>query len=225
MAPITLYHLYGSPPSCAVRMMAEILGVPLELKIIDFANLEHKSPEYRKMNPMGTVPVLKDGDLYVSESHTIIKYLLDKFGKEEHKKLYPTDRVQRAAVDLINFYDTGVAFIRVKLIALPAFFHGQIGIPEKVAKEVEEVYETVEMYLVGKNYIASNEFTVADLSMGSTINTLNSFQPVDKTKYPLTVAWLDRLRAKPFFQKIAVHTAETLYNAVTGMWARSKASQ
>ncbi|KAJ2951642.1 hypothetical protein O0L34_g13801 [Tuta absoluta] len=224
MAPITLYHMQGSPPSWAVRMMADILGVPLELKIIDFVSKEHKSPEFRKMNPMGTIPVIKDGDLYLSESHTIIKYLLDKYGKEEHKKLYPSDRVERAAVDLINFYDTGVAFIKVKLIALPAFYEGLVGVPDKVAAEIEEVYGTLEMYLAGKNYIASNEFTVADLSMGSTIISLLGFRPVDKVKYPLTAAWLDRLRAKPFFQKIALPGSEVLTAAVKGMWVKNKAS-
>lgn len=48
MAPI-LYKLDGSPAANAVRMLADIIGLELDLKTPDFIKLEHKSPEYTKV--------------------------------------------------------------------------------------------------------------------------------------------------------------------------------
>ncbi|CAB3239215.1 unnamed protein product [Arctia plantaginis] len=77
MAPI-LYMIDASPPANAVRMFADIIGLDLELKRLDMTVAEHKSPEYLKINPIGSIPALKDGDFVVSDSHVIMKYLLSK---------------------------------------------------------------------------------------------------------------------------------------------------
>lgn len=48
MAPV-LYKLDASPPACAVRMLADIIGLQLEIKDVDFRSMEHKSPDYIKV--------------------------------------------------------------------------------------------------------------------------------------------------------------------------------
>lgn len=47
----------------------------------------------RKRTPAGKVPVLIDGDVVVHESIAILEYLAERF---PHKKIWPTDRKQRA---------------------------------------------------------------------------------------------------------------------------------
>lgn len=47
----------------------------------------------RKVSPSGKVPVLVDGDVTVYESIAIIEYLADRY---PHKKIWPSDRKQRA---------------------------------------------------------------------------------------------------------------------------------
>ncbi|KAJ2939056.1 hypothetical protein O0L34_g10245 [Tuta absoluta] len=225
MAPITLWHFVSSPPSWAVRMTASILKRPLELKEVDVVNLQQKSPEYRKMNPAGTVPVIKDGDLYLSESHAIMKYLLDKYGKEEHRKLYPNDLVKRAAVDQINFFDAGVAFVRLRDIAIPAIAGLTTELTPKGAKNAEDLYETLEMFINKKDFVAAVELTVADLSIGSTVLGLNQLHALDKAKYPITAAWLDRLQAQPEVQEIAVPGSQYLGKVVKACWKRNQAKK
>lgn len=51
-------------------------------------------------------------------SHTIMKYLLVKYGNKEKQALYPSDVREQALVDQAMFFDTGVAFIRVKNIVV-----------------------------------------------------------------------------------------------------------
>lgn len=48
MAPL-LYKMDTSPPANAVRILADLIGLELEFKDVDFFNMYHKSPEYMKV--------------------------------------------------------------------------------------------------------------------------------------------------------------------------------
>lgn len=70
------------------------------------------------MNPLGTIPVLIDGDYVLSDSHAIMIYLLSKYGGNKSETLYPNDLQIRAAVNQALFFDAGVYFIRLKVVAV-----------------------------------------------------------------------------------------------------------
>lgn len=50
-----------------------------------------------KINPLHTVPTIVDGDYVLSESHAIVTYLADKYGKDDW--LYPKDLEKRGIVN------------------------------------------------------------------------------------------------------------------------------
>ncbi|NJO12389.1 MAG: hypothetical protein HC872_01740 [Gammaproteobacteria bacterium] len=57
MADLTFY----TNPMCARRMvhwLLEELGVPYDMKVLDFEKREHKAPAYLAINPMGKVPAI-----------------------------------------------------------------------------------------------------------------------------------------------------------------------
>jgi len=70
-------HYFPGNASLTVHILLEELGVPFELKLVDRANAEHKSPEYLKLNPNGQIPVLVDGDLVLYETVAICLHLTD----------------------------------------------------------------------------------------------------------------------------------------------------
>lgn len=71
--------LYFSPGNAnlAPHMILEEIGLPFELVLVDRANNEQLSPEYRKLNPSGRIPVLVDGDLALFETAAICLHLAD----------------------------------------------------------------------------------------------------------------------------------------------------
>jgi glutathione S-transferase len=59
--------------------MLEELGVPYELIAVDLGAKENQAPGYRRLHPLGQVPVLVDGDVTVFESIAICLYLAERF--------------------------------------------------------------------------------------------------------------------------------------------------
>jgi glutathione S-transferase len=69
-APVTRSHL--------IRFLLEELALPHHVVRLDLASGEHKSPSYLKVNPLGQLPALVDGDLTICESAAICLHLADR---------------------------------------------------------------------------------------------------------------------------------------------------
>ncbi|KAM3961278.1 glutathione S-transferase 1 [Aphomia sociella] len=217
-----LYHVQGSPPSRAVMMLANIIGVELDYKELDFLNFEHKSKDFMKINPMGTVPTLRDGDFVISESHTIMKYLLTKYGGEKGEILYPSDIQTRALIDQCVFFETGVYFVRLKVVVLPTIFQGLQGITPKHIADIEEAYGVVEAYLGDKPYLVGDHLTLADLSLGATTTAMETLHKVDPKKFPRVADWVARLQKESFFKNINSKGVAALSQLVQIYWEKNK---
>ncbi|KAF9824106.1 hypothetical protein SFRURICE_002227, partial [Spodoptera frugiperda] len=191
------------PPSNAVRMLADIIGLELDLKDISLPHMEHKSPEHLKRNPMGTIPTLIDGDFIISESHATMKYLLSVYsGGELRESLYPSDVRTRALVDQCMFFNAGVFFLKLLGCVLPAVFGDLDGPTEQHKAEIDAAYSVLEAYLKDHKYIAADHLTIADLSVGATAISIQVAHKLDGLKFPLTAAWVSRLEEHPSFKKI-----------------------
>ena len=70
-------HYYPGNASLAPHILLEELGVPFELKLVDREKDAQHSPDYLKLNPNGTIPVLVDGDLVLYETAAICLHLVD----------------------------------------------------------------------------------------------------------------------------------------------------
>ena len=98
---IKLYVDLMSQPSRAVWAFCLIAKVPFELKEVKIAKLEMRSEEYKKINPMAKVPAIEDTDngLKLAESHTIIRYLCNKYPNNVGDWYPAQDYVKRAKID------------------------------------------------------------------------------------------------------------------------------
>jgi glutathione S-transferase len=90
--------LYMHPVSTAsrpVRLFIAEKKLPVTEQVVDLMSGEHYKDEFTAINPNRMVPVLEDGDLRLTESSAILKYLASKFECAE----YPRDLKKRAKVD------------------------------------------------------------------------------------------------------------------------------
>jgi glutathione S-transferase len=87
-------------------------GIPFEEEVIGFNEADF-GERVRRYSPVGSVPVLVDGDLVVWDSLAIAEYLAEKFPE---KKLWPEDRAARArARSMCAEMHAGFAHLRNRL--------------------------------------------------------------------------------------------------------------
>ncbi|KXJ72418.1 hypothetical protein RP20_CCG018086 [Aedes albopictus] len=206
-----LYLIHLSPPCRTVELCAKALGVELELKEVNLLGGEHLKPEFLKLNPQHTVPVLDDNGTIVCESHAIVIYLASKYGKDSG--LYPKDLVEQTKVNAALFFEGSMLFPRMRAIFEPIFYNGGTEIPTEKVEYMQKSYKLLEDTLVN-DYVVGNSMTIADFSCVSTISTVMSVVPLDKDKHPRIYAWLERMKALPYYQEANGGGAEQLAQAV-----------
>lgn len=89
-------------------------------RYINLFREDNLSPEYLKVNPSGTVPALIDGNVTVWDSHAIMIYFCEKFGK--NGQLYPRDFLKRTMVNERLFFEASYLFARLFEICVSRFF-------------------------------------------------------------------------------------------------------
>ena len=90
-----LYDLELSGNCYKVRLLAALLGVPLDVVPVDFLGGAHKKPPLLELNDFGELPVFEDGDLALRDSQAILVYMARKWGGESW---LPTDAAGLALV-------------------------------------------------------------------------------------------------------------------------------
>ena len=77
---IKLYDYVLSVNCYKQRLMMSILGVEYEAIPIDFfPGWEHKGEEFKKINPLGHIPVIDDNRFVLRDAHAILVYLAAKY--------------------------------------------------------------------------------------------------------------------------------------------------
>ena len=79
---ITLYNYELSGNCYKIRLFLNMLDVAYEKHPIGFyPEAEHKQPEFLRINPLGQLPVIKDGDFILRDAQAILVYLASKYDK------------------------------------------------------------------------------------------------------------------------------------------------
>jgi glutathione S-transferase len=76
---IILHHGRRSSASRRVRLCLEEKGLAYQGHVVDMAKMEHHSPEYLAINPLGVIPTLIHDGRPLHESGTICEYLDESF--------------------------------------------------------------------------------------------------------------------------------------------------
>jgi glutathione S-transferase len=185
---LTLYHNPQSRSTVAHYMLHE-LGVPFEIVPIDLAKKHHKTPEFLKINPMGKIPVLRDGDTIVTENPAILTYLADKYPKAG---LAPAiDSPDRGAyLRWLFFY--GSCFEPAMMdLALKRETPPQTGGWGKPA----DVLDTLSAALKPGPWLLGERFSAADVMMGSGVAYMLAFKILPER--PEYVDYVARIEARP----------------------------
>ena len=195
-----LYDLELSGNCYKVRLFLSLLDIDYELVPVDFMGKQHKSPEFLKLNPLGQIPVLEDGDLVLRDSQAILVYLAKKYGGEDW---FPTDAVGIGIVTqwlstAANEIARGPADARVGT----KFGFGIDVIAAQ--KKAQPILNLIEQHLnKSKNHwLALNRPTIADIACFPYI-ALAPEGGISLENYPAINKWCNQIKKLPNFLEIS----------------------
>ena len=213
-----LYMHPVSMTSRPVRLFIAENNIPCDEQMVDLMKGEHLQPPYTSINPNKLVPVLEDGDLRLTESSAILKYLADKVGSPA----YPKDLKQRAKVnEMMDWFNTNFYRDFAYGMAYPQIFPHHKRPTDEVQKATiawgqersKGWLGLLNDYWIGnKQYTCGNEITIADY-FGVCLVTLGEIIRCDFSQYPNVNRWLGNMKKLKTWNKVN----EALYGLATAV--------
>lgn len=190
-----------------VRWALEEAGMPYEVRLI--GPEDQASPAYRRQQPFGQVPVLRDGKLTLFESGAILLHL-----GEQSPALLPVDASGRAEATMWLFAALDSVEPELGNLAELLFFsaHEAWAIERRPVLEAAALkrLQDLEAWLAHRDYLAGT-FSVADILMTTVLRLLDDTDLV--AGFPALKAYHARCMARPAFRKaladqVALYSAE-----------------
>ncbi|XP_055295226.1 glutathione S-transferase 1-like [Sitodiplosis mosellana] len=217
---LVLYSLDISPPVRAVKVLARLIGLELEIRDLDMFGGEHLKEPFSKINPERIVPTLDDKGFIVWDSHAICMYLADKYAKDD--KLYPKDLQLRARCNQRLFFDAASLFVRLRDCSLHIYQGGK-EIPQDKIDPIYAAFDILEAFLSSDPFLVGQNLTIADISVAVTILPLEIYAPLKADKHPKILAWLNRVRQTiPFFDEMNVSLTKEYRDMLMGILEKNK---
>ncbi|MBT9548740.1 MAG: glutathione S-transferase family protein [Candidatus Sericytochromatia bacterium] len=197
-----MYTLYYHPYSQHARRVISLLeeaGLDYHLKKVQMDKGEHHSDAFLALNPNHQIPVLLDGDLVLTESNAILRYLANK---HQLNQWYPDTPVERAQVDQwLDWNQCRLATPVVQIVMNQVFLgeKGDLAAIEKGLQALPELWAILARHLDGRAYLTGAEPRLADLSIASNLVQLGLAQIVPES--PVIQEWYQRVLTLKGVQK------------------------
>lgn len=198
---IIVHHLENSR-SQRVLWMLEELELPYEVKRYERNKKTMLAPpELRRIHPLGKSPVIQDqddGGRVIAETGAIVEYLVDK---ADGKLGAPPRRDDALAYRFWLHYAEGslmpplllkLVLGRIPLMGKPA--------TKRIQPMIDVHLDFVEQSLTDRPWFAGDRITAADVMMSFPLEAARSRAGLDKDR-PNTIAWLEKVHARPAYQK------------------------
>ncbi|MGR3603530.1 MAG: glutathione S-transferase family protein [Heliomarina sp.] len=197
--------LYFAANTRAIRIawLFEELGMDYEIVPFKLGDKSMREPDYLAVNPNGRVPTIVDGDVTIHESGAIVEYVLARYG---NGRLIPAQESPEFAEYLQWLhYAEGMIMpqinvIMVETVFLPPERRNETNV-KRATKLLNNMLKAVDAALEGKEYLAG-KFSGADIMCGQAVIVSDRLGADLSDKLNLK-PYIDRLKARPAFQKAA----------------------
>ena len=187
----------GETKDLRAQWALEETGLPYRVHALDHAGGELDGDAYSRISPFHQVPVIDDDGFIVAESAAVVLYLAEKAGK-----LIPADFQGRTRVAQWCF--AAVSTVAPTLMCLDMFeiFDSGAAAPKltpEVTKLAGRWLDDVERRLADREWIACEDFTVADIMMASVLRGIRKTDLMEP--FPRIKAYYERCQARPAWQR------------------------
>lgn len=198
---LTVHHL-GKSQSERIVWLCEELSIAYELKHYTRDAVTSLSPpELKALHPLGAAPVITEGDVLLAESGAIVDYIIARHGGGR-LTLGPAHPDFVQYLYWLHFANGNLQSVMGRNMVI-----GRLNLPAEhpmvvnVRGRLRLVLELMEARLAVATWLAGNEFTAADIMTVFSLTTMRNFNPVDLSPYPNILAYLQRVAARPAYQR------------------------
>lgn len=207
--------LYFSPGACSLasHITLEETGGAYEPHQVTLAKGEHKTDEYKKINPRQKVPALKTEDGVITENVAILTYLAKRFPE---KGLLPKEPAAEAkALSTMAWLSNTVHPGFTRIFRPENFVQGEEAkgeVKEAGKKAFWASLQEIDSLLEGKQWLQGDQFTTCDAyalvfyGWGTRVD-----MPMKDLKN--YTAWKDRMLARPAVRKVLEREKSVLLQA------------
>jgi glutathione S-transferase len=195
-----MIHLYHCADARSFRPLwaLEELGLPYDLTVMPFPP-RYRAKDFMAVNPLGTIPALRDGATFMTESAAIVQYLVCRYG--------PTDLAVEAADEAygawLNWLHFGEATLTFPQTLVLRYRRLEPGKAELVADDYAKWFlarlRAVDRALETSDWLCAGRFTAADISVGYALLLANQLG-LDAGFGPAVADYWARLQGRPGFQ-------------------------
>jgi len=192
---ITFYH---APGSCSLAVKAALAMSDLvhETKVVDVAQGEHFSEEFKRINPLSKVPaIVVDGQI-ITEGAAILQYIGEVAPKSN---LLPAigsmQRVQ--ALKWMMFVYSNVHPHFARAFVPSRYGNDEADVKYKAEASLFDLFAIINEQLKDNKYLAGEQLSIADLYLGVAIHWQMILKNSLTEKYPNVANYLQRLLSLP----------------------------
>lgn len=208
---ITLHHLEKSQ-SIRILWLLEELGVPYEIKLYDRDPETRLAPaSYKAVSPLGTAPVITDGDLTLAETNAIVDYICDR---HDDGRLRPAPGTPMRAKYLFWFHTSQGSlqplltnkFVMMAMSARAPFLarpvaKSLVGALDQrfFGPRLAALFREIEKALSESKWFAGDQLTAADMVMGYSMELCVHRGGMDEKNHPNAYRFLKQMREYPSY--------------------------
>jgi len=191
---LKLYGVALSGHCHRVKLFLHLLGIKYEQ--IEAGADVRATADFRKLNPLGQIPVLVDGDLVITDSNAILVYLAKRYAADS--SWLPEDAAGAAQVQRWLSIAAGELRFGPANARIYALWKMGKDDPVRAAEIGHALLAFMEQHLAHRDYLATAQPTIADLACHSYV----AHAPeggIALDAYPAVRAWLARVEKLPGF--------------------------
>ncbi|MDC0676014.1 glutathione S-transferase family protein [Nannocystis radixulma] len=187
----------GETKDLRAQWALEETGLPYRVHALDHTGGELDGEAFGRISPFHQAPVIDDDGFIVAESAAVVLYLAEKAGK-----LIPGDVQGRTRV--VQWCFAAVSTVEPTLVCLDVLeIFDRDGTAHAVKAEVRKLagrwLGDVERRLEGREWIACDDFTAADIMMACVLRSIRKTDLMEP--YPRIKAYYERTFARPAWQR------------------------
>lgn len=184
-----------------VMWIAAEIGLDIDRVDVGGAFGGNDTPEYLAKNPTGRIPMLEDGDFFLWESNSIVRYIAEKYGSSPWYPAIFEDQY-RASQWMDNYISTlhpPMTVIFWQLIRTAPEDRDQVSF-KKSLETLNAAWAVVDAHLADNKFLTGTAPTMADVPMGCAAYRWHTLD-IDRPNLPNLKRWYESLASRSAFKE------------------------